>query len=98
MDAERHDLVVHPLCRCGPLEAWIPGERSRDLAPIRKRNDKLRPGDLNGRCLQIANLNFQSAHSRHPRFRCGAVSNDIAKLMRRKPYIECHAEIAQPNL
>jgi hypothetical protein len=66
MDTHRHDLKIGALFCGRALEPRVPIERSDDLATIRERHDKLSRPELDRTGAQIADVNFQSSHSRPP--------------------------------
>ena len=66
VDAHRHNLEIRPLLRRGTLQPPVPIERRCDLASIHKRHHELGRGELNRARVEVADVNFQSSHSRPP--------------------------------
>ena len=63
MNAHRHQFEMPARRGAGVPQQWIPYERGRDPAAIRKRYHQLVGGEGNRDRPDIADINFQSAHA-----------------------------------
>src|SRR5262249_41715323 len=66
VDAQRHDLEIRALLGRSALEPRVPIERRCNFAAVSKGYDQLRRGEFDRAGMEVADVNFQSSHSRLP--------------------------------
>jgi hypothetical protein len=99
VDSHRHDLEVRALFGRSTLEPRIPIERRCNFAPISKGYDQLRCGEFNRASVEVADVNFQSSHSRPPiAVRDLTASGEgYRRVHARETYIHGRGEIMKPE-